>query len=74
MRLKGLGDLVYIITYYTGFRWLVHKVYNYLGKDCGCDERQERWNRSVPFIKVEKQKPPQNIKSVIKKPKPTPTL
>jgi len=36
-----LGDLVYHITYYTGIRWIVKKIW---GEDCGCDKRQEEWN------------------------------
>jgi len=36
-----LGDLVYYITYYTGIRWIVKKIW---GKDCGCDKRRDKWN------------------------------
>jgi len=36
-----LGDLVYYITYYTGIRWIVKKIW---GEDCGCDQRREDWN------------------------------
>ena len=36
-----LGDLVYYITYYTGIRWIVKKIW---GKDCGCDKRRDEWN------------------------------
>ena len=36
-----LGDLVYYITYYTGIRWVVKKIW---GEDCGCDERQRKLN------------------------------
>jgi hypothetical protein len=36
-----LGDLVYYITYYTGIRWVVKKIW---GEDCGCDQRREDWN------------------------------
>jgi hypothetical protein len=36
-----LGDLVYYITYYTGIRWVVKKIW----KDrCGCDKRRDEWN------------------------------
>lgn len=38
----GLGDLVEIITKYTGIKWLVKKIW---GEDCGCDERKEQWNK-----------------------------
>jgi hypothetical protein len=36
-----LGDLVYYITYYTGIRWIVKKIW---GDGCGCDKRQEQLN------------------------------
>jgi hypothetical protein len=39
-----LGDLVYYVTKYSGIRWLVKLVSYYLGFDCGCDERREKWN------------------------------
>ena len=36
-----LGDLVYYITYYTGIRWIVKKIWR---EDCGCDKRRDEWN------------------------------
>ena len=42
MNKKGLGDIVEIITKYTGIKWLVKKV---VGEDCGCDERKEFLNK-----------------------------
>ena len=36
-----LGDLIERITYYTGIKWLVKKVF---GNNCGCDERQNNLN------------------------------
>ena len=45
--MRGLGDLIFIITKYTGIRWLWTKI----NPDCGCDERQERFNKAVPFRK-----------------------
>ena len=36
-----LGDLVYYITYYTGIRWIVKKIW---GEDCGCDKRRDEQN------------------------------
>ena len=47
--MKGLGDLVAVITKYTGIRWVVDKVFTALGKDCGCTARQKRWNKLLPF-------------------------
>jgi len=35
-----LGDFIERITYYTGIKWLVKKLF----KDCGCDKRQEELN------------------------------
>lgn len=40
-----LGDIVATITKYTGIHWLVKKITKLLGKDCGCDERREKWNQ-----------------------------
>jgi hypothetical protein len=50
MKISGLGDLVYVITKFTGIRFL----YKYLFKKldlggCGCDERQEKLNVILPF-------------------------
>ena len=36
-----LGDLIERITYYTGIKWVVKKIW---GDRCGCDERQEQLN------------------------------
>lgn len=47
--MKGLGDLVAVITKYTGIRWLVDTVFGWMGKDCGCSARQDAWNKAVPF-------------------------
>ena len=38
----GLGDVIEVITKYTGIKWLVHKIF---GKDCGCDKRKEKLNQ-----------------------------
>ena len=64
-KVKGLGDVVYLLTKYTGIRWLVKKIW---GDDCGCDERQEEWNNAVPFNSK-----PKDI-SIYNKPKATPKL
>ncbi len=42
MSKEGLGDIVEIITKFTGIKWLVKKV---VGEDCGCDERKEFLNK-----------------------------
>lgn len=40
-----LGEIVFVITKYTGIRWIVKKVTKLLGKDdCGCDKRRKKWN------------------------------
>jgi len=36
-----LGDLIELITTYTGIKWIVKKIWR---EDCGCDERQEQLN------------------------------
>ncbi len=36
-----LGNLIELITTYTGIKWLVKKIW---GKDCGCDERKNKLN------------------------------
>ena len=59
-KVKGLGDIIFLITKYTGIRWLV-----VWGDDCGCDERQEILNDLVSF---------EDKNRVIQKPKPTPKL
>lgn len=45
-----LGDLIHYITKYTGIKWLVNKYHNYLGTDCGCDDRRKKLNE----IKIER--------------------
>ena len=35
------GDLIELITRYTGIKYIVKKVF---GDDCGCDKRQEQLN------------------------------
>tara|TARA_R100000541_G_scaffold10644_2_gene18615 strand:+ start:1069 stop:1203 length:135 start_codon:yes stop_codon:yes gene_type:complete len=37
-----LGDLIELITKYTGIKWLVKKIFK--GKDCGCEKRKEDLN------------------------------
>ena len=64
-KIKGLGDVIYYLTKYTGIRWLVKKIW---GEDCGCDERQEEWNNAIPFNSK-----PKDI-SIYNKPKATPKL
>tara|TARA_A100001201_G_scaffold143339_2_gene144567 strand:+ start:31 stop:204 length:174 start_codon:yes stop_codon:yes gene_type:complete len=54
--MKGLGDLIYFITKYTGIRWIWKKI----NPDCGCEERQEKFNKAVPFRKPESIKTPAN--------------
>jgi hypothetical protein len=39
-----LGNLIEIITTYTGIKYIVKKVSKLLGKDCGCDKRKEELN------------------------------
>ena len=39
-----LGDLIELITTYTGIKWVVKKYSKLTGKDCGCDQRRNDWN------------------------------
>ena len=43
---KGLGDSIEAFTKFTGIKWLAKKI---LGDDCGCDERQEKLNKLIPY-------------------------
>ena len=47
---KGLGDTVAAITKATGIQMLVKSIF---GPDCGCDARQEKLNRMVPYSSKE---------------------
>ena len=41
-----LGDLIELITTYTGVKWLVKKTTKILGiEDCGCDRRKKKLNQ-----------------------------
>jgi len=42
---KGLGDVVEKVTKATGIK----KVVEAITDDCGCEERKERWNKTVSF-------------------------
>ena len=48
---KGLGDTVAAITKATGIEMLVKSIF---GPDCGCDARQEKLNKLVPYQKEDK--------------------
>jgi len=37
-----LGNLIAIITKYTGIKWLIKKIYR--EKDCGCEDRKNTLN------------------------------
>ena len=36
-----LGNLVEIITKFTGIKWIVKRIF---GEDCGCKERKDKLN------------------------------
>ncbi len=36
-----LGNLIELITIYTGIKWLVKKIW---GEDCGCEDRKNKMN------------------------------
>lgn len=44
-KVKGLGDLIEIVTKYTGIKWIWNKLY----PDCGCEGRREKLNVKIPF-------------------------
>jgi hypothetical protein len=48
-KMRGLGDLIYYITKYTGIKWLVGVYSKWTGKDCGCEGRREKMNVKLPF-------------------------
>ena len=39
-----LGNLIAIITKYTGIKWLIKKIYKNKSKDCGCEDRKNTLN------------------------------
>ena len=49
--MKGLGDLIAVITKYSGIKFVVDKIFSILGRDCGCQARQDYLNKVVPFTK-----------------------
>ena len=44
IRIMKLGDLIELITTYTGIKWVVKKISKLTGKDCGCDDRKNKLN------------------------------
>lgn len=48
---KGLGDTVAKITQATGIKKIVDKTFDALGSDCGCQKRQELWNKKFSYKK-----------------------
>lgn len=48
---EGLGDTVEKITKATGVKKVVDKVFDALGKDCGCDARKEKLNKVFRYEK-----------------------
>tara|TARA_R100000781_G_scaffold55563_1_gene36142 strand:+ start:29 stop:460 length:432 start_codon:yes stop_codon:yes gene_type:complete len=47
----GLGDTIEKITKATGVKKVVNKVFDKLGKDCGCDDRKKSLNIAFPYNK-----------------------
>ena len=48
----GLGDTVENIMRKTGIKAVVNKLFDKLGKDCGCDKRKEKLNKMFRYPKV----------------------
>lgn len=46
---KGLGDTIAKITKKTGIKKIVEVFSKVTGLDCGCDKRQEKWNKLFPY-------------------------
>ena len=44
---KGFGDTFEKIMIFTGIKKLIKWIYG--EKDCGCDKRQELWNKWFPY-------------------------
>lgn len=42
----GLGDIIEIITTYTGIKWITKKIW---GDDCGCERRKKTLNNKFKF-------------------------
>jgi len=49
----GLGDTVAKVTRKTGIKKVVDKVFDKLGRDCGCSDRQKRLNEIFRYEKPE---------------------
>jgi hypothetical protein len=47
--MKGFGDLVEIITKWTGIKLFVKFLSKVFKFDCGCDQRKEKLNVELPF-------------------------
>jgi hypothetical protein len=48
---KGLGDTVEKFTRATGIKKAVDVVSKAMGKDCGCNKRKDKLNKSFPYKK-----------------------
>ena len=49
MKSKGLGDSISKLTELTGIDTLAEMVADFLGEDCGCDERKNWLNDQFPY-------------------------
>ena len=48
---RGLGDTINKFTTATGIKTAVNTVAKAVGKDCGCNKRQDALNRAFPYDK-----------------------
>jgi hypothetical protein len=48
---KGLGDTVEKFTRATGIKKAVDVVSKAMGKDCGCNKRKDKLNKTFPYKK-----------------------
>lgn len=56
MESRGIGDTIAKITKATGIKKAVDTVFDAIGKDCGCSERQRKLNRMLPYKNAPKPK------------------
>lgn len=48
---RGFGDTIEKFTKTTGIKYIVDKISEVTGKDCGCNARKETLNNKFPYKK-----------------------
>ena len=49
MKSRGLGDDIKKITAATRLDKLAERIADLTNSDCGCDKRQDKWNKLFPY-------------------------